>query len=99
MLRVERPFMDAVHILIALGLVTGVVQAQTLPKIVEKDGRHALMVDGAPYLVLGAQVHNSSAWPAMLAKVWPAIEVMHANTLEIPVYWEQLEPRRGEFDY
>jgi hypothetical protein len=26
------------------------------PRIVEKNGRHALMVDGAPFLVLGAQI-------------------------------------------
>ena len=30
-----------------------------------------------------------------LPKVWPAIEYLHANTVEMPVYWEQLEPRRG----
>ena len=35
-----------------------------LPRLVKKDGRYALFVDGAPYLMLGAQVHNSSAWPA-----------------------------------
>jgi hypothetical protein len=51
-----------------------------IPKIVHRDGRYALFVDGAPYLMLGAQINNSSAWPAMLPKVWPAIEAMHANT-------------------
>src|SRR5256885_168828 len=70
-----------------------------LPHIVQKDGRYALFVDGAPYLILGAQAHNSSAWPATLRKVWPAIESLHANTLEIPIYWEQFEPEQGHFDY
>jgi beta-galactosidase GanA len=69
-----------------------------LPQLVTKDGRHALLVDGAPFLVLGAQCHNSSAWPSMLPKVWPAIEYLHANTLEAPVYWEQFEPEPGRFD-
>jgi beta-galactosidase GanA len=55
-------------------------------------------VDGTPFLILGAQSHNSSAWPAMLPKVWPAIEFLHANTLEIPVYWEQFEREPGKFD-
>jgi len=73
-------------------------KAKPMPEIVGKDGRYALMVDGAPYLILGAQCHNSSAWPAMLPKVWQAIETLHANTLEIPVYWEQFEPEPGKYD-
>ena len=72
--------------------------AQT-PRVVEKDGRWALMVDGAPYLMLGMQVNNSSAWPAMLPEVWPAVERLHANTVEMPVYWEQMEPSKGRFDF
>jgi beta-galactosidase GanA len=70
-----------------------------LPRLVKKDGRYALFVDGAPYLMLGAQVHNSSAWPAMLPKVWPAMEYLNVNTVEIPVYWEQFEPRQGQYDH
>jgi hypothetical protein len=70
-----------------------------LPRIVNQNGRYALLVDDAPWLMLGAQVHNSSAWPAMLPKVWPAMEYLNVNTVEIPVYWEQLEPARGHYDY
>jgi beta-galactosidase GanA len=70
-----------------------------MPKVVEKDGRWALMVDGAPYLMLGVQVNNSSAWPAMLPEVWPAVDKLHANTVEAPVYWEQMEPVEGKFDF
>jgi beta-galactosidase GanA len=73
-------------------------QRNSLPRIVEKDGSFALMVDGAPYLMLGAQVNNSSAWPAMLPQVWPAIDKLHANTVEMPIYWEQWEPTQGHFD-
>src|ERR1017187_640004 len=73
--------------------------AAPMPRVVEKDGRWALMVDGAPYLMLGMQVNNSSGWAAMLPKVWPAIDRRHANTVEIPVYWEQLEPVQGKFDF
>ncbi len=70
----------------------------TMPRIAQKDGRFALMVDGAPYLMLGAQINNSSAWPAMLPQVWPAIDQLHANTVEAPIYWEQWEPTKGHFD-
>jgi hypothetical protein len=75
---------------------TGVV---LMPKIVEKDGRHALLVDGQPFFMLGGQAHNSSGWPGMLPQVWAAIEAMHANTLEVPIYWEQIEPQQGKFDF
>ncbi|PYS72956.1 MAG: hypothetical protein DMF69_06195, partial [Acidobacteria bacterium] len=44
--------------------VHGQPAGKPLPHIVEKDGRHALLVDGEPYLMLGVQVNNSSAWPS-----------------------------------
>src|ERR1700752_4353626 len=69
------------------------------PKLVEKDGRWALLVDGQPYLMLGGQVHNSSAWPSELPKVWKALAELHANTVEAPVYWEQIEPQPGKFNW
>lgn len=81
----------------------GNVFAQTtsspIPKIIEKDGRHALLVDGKPFLMLGGQAHNSSGWPSMMPKVWQAVKLMHANTLEVPIYWEQIEVRHGKFDF
>jgi hypothetical protein len=75
------------------------MKERPIPRIVKKDGRFALFVDDAPYLMLGAQTHNSSDWPAMLPAVWPAMEYLHVNTVEIPVYWEQFEPRPGQYDY
>jgi hypothetical protein len=75
------------------------VQERPIPHIVKKDGRFALFVDDAPYLMLGAQVHNSSSWPSSLPKVWPAMEILHVNTVEMPVYWEQFEPKQGQYDY
>ena len=74
-------------------------KANPIPSIVQKDGRYALMVDGAPYLMLGMQTNNSSDWPATLPQVWPAAEALHVNTVETPIYWEQFEPKPGQFDY
>jgi hypothetical protein len=93
----------AVLAFLAVLLAAVTLQAQVaerpMPRIAKKDGRYALMVDNAPYLMLGAQVHNSSSWPSVQTKVWPAMEYLYVNTVEMPVYWEQLEPRQGEFDY
>ena len=74
--------------------------AQTpAPRLVHEHNRYALMVDGAPYLVLGAQINNSSSWPAVLPQVWPMLEAMHVNTAEAPVYWEQIEPKPGQWNW
>jgi hypothetical protein len=73
--------------------------AEDAPKLVQKDGRYALMVDGRPYLILGGQIHNSSGWPSELPQVWESMATLHANTVEAPVYWEQLEAQEGHFDF
>src|SRR3546814_6944797 len=43
------------------------VDAQT-PTIATQNGRHALIVDGAPFLMLGAQANNSRNYAAALPK-------------------------------
>src|SRR5947209_18113201 len=73
--------------------------AAEAPRLVQKDGRYALLVDGKPFLVLGGQIHNSSAWPSELPQVWASMEALHANTIEAPVYWEQVEPQPDRFDW
>lgn len=80
-------------------LVAPMCAQRSGPQLISHGERHALLVDGSPYLVLGAQIGNSAAWPAVLPDVWPALEAMHVNTAEAPVYWEQIEPRPGEFDW
>jgi len=73
--------------------------ADDIPHLEKKDGRFALVVGGQPFLMLGAQINNSSSWPSEMPKVWPALEDMHVNTVEAPVYWETMEPEPGKFDF
>jgi hypothetical protein len=86
-------------LLLIASSVAHIALAAEAPKLVEKDGRYALMVDGKPYLILGGQIHNSSAWPSELPQVWASMAALHANTVAAPVYWEQFEAQPGHFDY
>ncbi|MEO7215807.1 DUF5597 domain-containing protein [Mucilaginibacter sp.] len=88
-----------VLLLLVANKAIGQKNTYLMPRVIEKNGHHALLVDGKPFLMLGGQAHNSSAWPGMLPQVWAAVEAMHANTLEIPIYWEQVEATQGKFDF
>lgn len=71
----------------------------SLPRIDRSGARTALIVDGAPFVILGAQVNNSSAWTSTMPAVWPVMETLRVNTVEAPIYWEQMEPQEGTFDF
>ena len=45
---------------VALGIAASAAAAP-LPQIVSKSGKHELLVDGAPFLILGGELHNSSS--------------------------------------
>jgi len=89
----------------ALVVVTAAFAAATLqaqvhpvPRIVEKNGRFALFVDDAPFLIMGIEDLTMGDWPPRPA-IWPALEYMHVNTVEIAVYWQDFEPQPGKYDY
>jgi len=86
-------------LLLAAFARTIAAQTTEAPRIVLKDGRYALLVDGRPFLMLGGQIHNSSAWPSELPQVWESIAALHANTIEAPVYWEEFESQEVHFEY
>ncbi|MFC3100041.1 DUF5597 domain-containing protein [Altererythrobacter lauratis] len=75
-------------------------QADTpLPRIEAGALRPMLVVDGQPFTALAVQANNSSNYPAILGRVWPVVDRVSANTLMMPVAWEQIEPVEGRFDF
>jgi len=85
-------------LLLALTVLPAALAVEA-PRLVQKDGRYALLVEGRPFLILGGQIHNSSAWPSELPQVWDSMAALHANTMAAPAYWEQVEPQPGHFDF
>jgi hypothetical protein len=74
-------------------------QPKPIPQLVKKDGRFQFLVDGKPFLILGGQVGNFSAFPDRMERAWPTFRAMNLNTVEYPVYWNVIEPEEGKFDF
>jgi beta-galactosidase GanA len=57
-------------------------------------------VDGQPFFPVGGQARNSSGYnDAESDTAFRALKLINGNTLEIPVYWCQVEPAEGQFDF
>jgi hypothetical protein len=59
-----------------------------------------LMVKGKPFLMLPAELHNSSLSSAeYMSTIWPKMQAMNINTLLGSVTWEMIEPVENQFDF
>ncbi len=60
---------------------------------------HYLRTDDGPFIVLGAEVHNSSSssLPA-ITESFATVHRLGANTVLAPVAWDLFEPEEGRFD-
>ena len=75
------------------------IASTPIPTLEKHTSGYTLYVYGQPFTILGGQCGNSSNWPATLPQVWETMRGMNANTLEIPVYWEEIEAKEGEYDF
>ena len=62
--------------------------------------KRVFTVKGKPFFPLGGQTHNSSGYNDKHSETaFKAVKMLHGNTLEVPVYWNQCEPEEGKFDF
>jgi hypothetical protein len=90
----------AVCLLAAMLLGWTSVQAAAPPHLRKQGCATQLIVDDQPFLLLGGELHNSSASSlAYLDKLWPTLKAAEVNTVLAPVEWDQIEPVEGRFDF
>jgi beta-galactosidase GanA len=75
-------------------------QAATPPHLRKQGSATQLIVDDKPFLLLGGELHNSSASSlSYLETLWPTLKAAELNTVLAPVEWDQIEPVEGRFDF
>lgn len=70
-----------------------------IPTIKNDNGIPTLYVKDAPFFALSGEVHNSSSsnLQYMETEIWPKLKGLHMNSLIVPLYWETIEPKEGEY--
>jgi hypothetical protein len=71
-----------------------------IPRLHKQGTATQLLVDGKPFVILGGELHNSSASSlAYMEPIWPKMVALNLNTVLAVVSWELLEPEEGQFDF
>ncbi|KAF4628038.1 hypothetical protein G7Y89_g10113 [Cudoniella acicularis] len=71
-----------------------------LPYLRKLEASQQLIVNGKPYLIIGAELQNSSFTSTdYMNGVWPKLVARHINTVLGCVTWEMVEPTEGSFDF
>jgi len=73
-------------------------RSQTIPYLKNNGNITQLIVHDKPFLMLGAELHNSSAsGHEYMQGVWPMIKKYHVNTVLANISWELFEPQGIQF--
>lgn len=77
------------------------LQAQhSIPYLQKQGSATQLIVDQAPFLVLGGELGNSSAASVEdIERIFPKLRRMGLNTVLVPAYWDLTEPMEGIYDF
>ena len=89
-----------VGFIIGAALTQGAVWAQELPHLQRNGEVTQLIVNGAPYLALAGELHNSSpSSPAYMAGIWDRLAANGVRTVIGAASWELVEPEEGRYEF
>jgi beta-galactosidase GanA len=73
---------------------------KSIPRLEKTANSQQLIVNGKPFLILGAELQNSSMTSAAyMDTVWQKLVDTNINTVLGCVTWEDIEPTEGHFDF
>lgn len=76
--------------------------SQKLPYVAQNEyGVPTLYVNEKPFIIIGGELFNSSfsSLEFMEKEVWPYLRPLKMNTVIMPIAWENIEEKQGEFDF
>lgn len=89
------------YFFIFTGLILSSLSLTAQKNYLKKEkGTTTFMVDNKPFLILGGELHNSTASDAAaLPQVFKELKAMNLNTVLTYAYWEFIEPQEGKFNF